>query len=232
MASATAPRAPIDFAAAEPPIGRAAAVFAGAREVPTPFRHWLFSGALPEELSREVLELPVAPPPPMDNAGKRDSHNDLRRFFSPDMQAQFPVMRLIAQTFQSAPVVRAIEGRFGIDCAGSYLRIEYCQDRDGFWLEPHMDIKEKLMTMQLYLNTGPDAATLGTDLYDADRKFVSRGSGTLGEGMVFIPKEPLSWHGFDRRPIAGVRRSLLVNYVTPDWRARHELSFPDRPIGA
>jgi hypothetical protein len=27
----------------------------------------------------------------------------------------------------------------------------------------------------------------------------------------------------------GIRRSLIVNYVKPDWRSRHELSFPDRP---
>jgi hypothetical protein len=33
-----------------------------------------------------------------------------------------------------------------------------------------------------------------------------------------------------RRPIAGLRRSIVVNYVTPDWRSRHELAFPAAPI--
>jgi hypothetical protein len=40
-----------------------------------------------------------------------------------------------------------------------------------------------------------------------------------------------TWHGFRRRPIAGIRRSLIVNYVKSEWRSRHELAFPDRPIG-
>ncbi len=93
-----------------------------------------------------------------------------------------------------------------------------------------MDIKEKLLTLQLYLNTGADAATLGTDLYDAAKRSVSRSNAELGRGFAFLPKQPASWHGFERRPIAGVRRSLIVNYVTNDWRARHELSFPEQPL--
>jgi len=26
-------------------------------------------------------------------------------------------------------------------------------------------------------------------------------------------------------------RSLIVNYVKPEWRSRRELVFPERPIG-
>jgi len=29
-----------------------------------------------------------------------------------------------------------------------------------------------------------------------------------------------------------VRRSLIVNYVKPEWRSRHELAFPERFAGA
>jgi hypothetical protein len=38
-----------------------------------------------------------------------------------------------------------------------------------------------------------------------------------------------TWHGFRPRDIRGVRRSLIVNYVVPEWRARHELAFPSVP---
>jgi hypothetical protein len=201
-----------------------------AEKVTQPFTHWLFEDALPVALCQEILRLPIDPPSIEDTHGKRDSHNNLRRFFSPGMQAEYNVMRETAELFQSKAIVKALEALCGIDFTGSHLRIEYCQDRDGFWLEPHMDIKEKLITMQIYLNTGADAATLGTDIYDNTKKPYSIVPSMLGQGMIFIPKEPNSWHGFEKRPIQTVRRSLIINYVTDDWRARHELAFPENPI--
>jgi hypothetical protein len=27
-----------------------------------------------------------------------------------------------------------------------------------------------------------------------------------------------------------VRKSLIVNYVTEEWRAREQLAYPDRPV--
>jgi len=41
---------------------------------------------------------------------------------------------------------------------------------------------------------------------------------------------PNTWHGFERRPIVGVRRLMEINYVRPTWRDRDQLAFPDRPI--
>jgi hypothetical protein len=29
---------------------------------------------------------------------------------------------------------------------------------------------------------------------------------------------------------AGKRKSLIVNYVKPEWRARHELAYPETPV--
>ena len=42
-------------------------------------------------------------------------------------------------------------------------------------------------------------------------------------GLIFIPVTD-TWHGFAPRPIRGVRKSLIVNYVDATWRARHELA--------
>jgi hypothetical protein len=47
--------------------------------------------------------------------------------------------------------------------------------------------------------------------------------------MVFIPADN-TWHGFEKRAIKGVRKSLILNYVTPEWRAREQLSYPDTLI--
>ncbi|MCK5444509.1 MAG: 2OG-Fe(II) oxygenase, partial [Rhodospirillaceae bacterium] len=48
--------------------------------------------------------------------------------------------------------------------------------------------------------------------------------------LIFVPS-PDTWHGYEKRPMAGIRKNLIVNYVTDEWRARHELCFPDDPIG-
>ena len=141
-------------------VERAASAFAHADRLERPFRHWRFNDALPEALCREIIALSISLPPTLDSLGKRSSLNEYRRFFSPEMQQRYPAAGMIAELFQSEPVVQAIETLCNIDCSGSYLRIEYCQDQDGFWLEPHMDIKENIVTIQIYLNTGFDAEDL------------------------------------------------------------------------
>jgi hypothetical protein len=107
--------------------------------------------------------------------------------------------------------------------------MEYIQDTDGTWLEPHRDIPEKLFSMVVYLFTGPDAKDWGTDIYDSERRWVGRSSGEFNSGVIFVPG-PDTWHGFDPRPIIGVRRLMEINYVRPSWRSRDQLAFPDRPI--
>ena len=59
---------------------------------------------------------------------------------------------------------------------------------------------------------------------------LDRAPGTFNAGLVFIPGAD-TWHGFARRPIRGVRRSVIINYVKPEWRARHELAYPSAPVG-
>ena len=40
---------------------------------------------------------------------------------------------------------------------------------------------------------------------------------------------PNTWHGFDKRPIKGVRRLMEINYVR-DWRDSEQLAFPGQPV--
>ncbi len=72
---------------------------------------------------------------------------------------------------------------------------------------------------------------LGTDIMDAAGQVLGRAPGSFNAGLIFVPG-PDTWHGFTRRPIRGVRRSLIVNYVRPEWRSRHELAFPETPVRA
>jgi hypothetical protein len=49
--------------------------------------------------------------------------------------------------------------------------------------------------------------------------------------MVFVPSSD-TFHGFEPRNIEGVRKSLIINYVTDEWRAREQQAFPNTPITA
>jgi hypothetical protein len=194
-----------------------------------PFRHWLLDHMLPDDTCAALDGLPVAPPKIEDTAGKRETHNSSRLFFGKEQRGSYAVCDDIAAALQSKAVVGQLEKSCMVALDGTYLRIEYCLDTDGFWLEPHTDIGAKLFTMLIYLSDEPGSEAWGTDLLDGPDKLVATTPYRRNHGLIFIPSTD-SWHGFHRRPIHGVRRSLIVNYVKPDWRSRHELAFPDRPV--
>lgn len=194
-----------------------------------PYRHWQLYDVLPESLAAAILMLPIAPPAIADCHGVRDVDNGKRTFFTLALQAMFPVCAVFAQALQRPEVAHEFAKTCAIDVAGGYLRMEYIQDTDGAWLEPHRDIPEKLFSMVLYLCTGPEAKDWGTDIYDSQRRWVGRSSAEFNSAVIFVAG-PDTWHGFDPRPIKGVRRLMEINYVHPSWRDRDQLSFPDQPI--
>lgn len=203
---------------------------ARAAVVDHPFRHWLLHDALSKATMAAINGLPIAPPQIVETKGKRETNNATRSYFSIEQRARHPVCGEVAAAFQKQETVRALEHASGARLAGGFLRIEYCQDSDGFWLEPHTDIGAKLFTLLIYLSDGPGTADWGTDIYDGDRQWIGRAPFGAGRGLIFVPGRN-TWHGFARRPIQGIRRSIIVNYVKDEWRARHELSFPDTPVG-
>lgn len=190
-----------------------------------PYDYWLFKDMLPREVAEAVTRLPFKAAQG-ETGGRRETLNDFRVFFSPDIREEHQVADAIAAGFQDPDVVAAFEALTGHELAGTYTRVEYCQDTKGFWLEPHVDISAKRFSLLIYLSDAPDAPLWGTDLYDCDKKHVGRAPAHFNSGFLFVPGNN-TWHGFEPREIAGIRRSLIVNYVVPDWRARHELSYPD-----
>jgi len=195
----------------------------------SPYVHWKLSEVLPEAVCTGILTLPIVPPALGKTDGTRDTYNDRRAFITPLLRSKFPTCAALAEALQRPDVARLMAETCDIDVAGSYLRMEYIQDTDGAWLQPHRDIPEKLFSMVIYLFTGPDAKDWGTDIYDTDRRWIGRSSGEFNSGVIFVPG-PATWHGFDPRPIVGVRRLMEINYVQSIWRDRDQLAFPDRPI--
>jgi hypothetical protein len=205
--------------------------FRGSARHTKPYSHWVLDDVVPLASARAVTELPFAAPVIDDTGGKRDTHNSTRIFFSRDNQAAYPICAAFSEALQHPDAVSAIKEVTGADLDGSSLRIEYAQDRDGFWLEPHTDIGPKRITFIHYLIDLPGAETLGTDIYEDDDAHTHFGSSpaAFNQGFVFIPAKN-TWHGFEHRPIPGIRKSLIINYVGPEWRNRQELAFPDRPV--
>ncbi len=121
---------------------------------------------LPEDTCAAIDALPAVPPPVGDTLGKRETHNSTRLFFGVEQRAAYPVCDALASALQSDAVVRRLESLCGTVLAGSSLRIEYCLDTDGFWLEPHTDIGVKLYTMLVYLSDEPGSEAWGTDVLD------------------------------------------------------------------
>ncbi len=196
-----------------------------------PFRHWILDAVLPGISAARLARLDPPGEAVGDGGGRRETHNDRRVFLSPALQAADADCRDLAQALHAPGVVAALAARCGTHLDGTRLRIEYCRDHDGFWLEPHTDIGAKLFTLLIYLNTPPPGEDWGTDLYDAAGALAGTAPSRANAGVAFVPG-PDTWHGYRRRPITGARRTLIVNYVVPDWRSVHELAFPEALVSA
>lgn len=197
----------------------------------TPYRHWLINNCLPDDVLDATQNLPFEAPALDGVSGSREVHNKTRVYFDKENRAKFQVCDAIAETFQSDEVVAKVERTFGTNLKDTYLRIEYCQDIDGFWLQPHTDIGVKSFTFLLYLSDLPSHKSLGTDIYSNADHHVASSPFVPNLAMVFVPSDN-TWHGFERRPIEQIRKTLIVNYVTQDWRAREQLAFPDKTVNS
>lgn len=197
----------------------------GADTFASPYRHWIMSEVFPADIvqSLDTLNVPMAPALDYEG-GRREANNSTRAFFDVERQAESAAVKGVAEALKAPETIAAIERITNVDLTGSLLRIEYCQDGDGFWLEPHTDIGAKLFTMLIYLSVGEGSDNCGTDVFDDDKNLIKTAPFAFNTALIFIPGTN-TWHGFNRRRINGVRKSVIVNYVKPEWRARHELAF-------
>ena len=200
--------------------------FASAEVFEEPYRHYVVREVLPGELVQPLNELPF-PAPELDGvSGTREVHNKSRNYFDVERRAEHEVCELVTQALQDPEVVAAVEKIFGTELEGTYLRVEYAQDTNGFWLEPHTDIGVKSFTMLLYLSDGEGHEKLGTSIYADKETHVGESPFAPNLAMIFVPSDS-TWHGCEGREIKGIRKSIIINYVTQDWRAREQLAFPE-----
>jgi hypothetical protein len=227
--SASARRAGVGAKAAFDPDAICASMcssLSAARRISTPYPHWFLRDCLPQDVVAGILDLPFLVPDLGGLSGTREIHNSTRTYFDAASMVRFAVCDALNSAFLSAALTDRIAAYFEIDLRGSLLRVEYAQDTDGFWLAPHTDLGAKLFSLLVYISSDPRHHNLGTDIYDANRLHVGRALFQQNAALAFVPSSN-TFHGFEPRVIRGVRKSIIINYVTSDWRCREQLACPE-----
>ena len=142
----------------------------------------------------------------------------LRLFITKENYASFPYLAKIIDKLQKKETVNTISKLLKKDLSASYVRLEIISDKKGFWLKPHKDIAEKLMTMMIWANPYNESKELGTDLYDNKFKVVKTIKYDHNNGYFFSSGND-TWHGLELKEIIKERRCIQINYVSfeTDW---------------
>lgn len=190
-----------------------------------PYRHWQIDGPLSDPMLTEIVNTPI-PEGRRVYDGSRAADmggggvdGKLRCYVERHNIGEFPALSELIDELLSPETYQYIGELIGRDLRDTYLRMEVIADRYGFWLKPHKDIKEKLMSMLVYVNLCGESEELGTDIYDANLQKVKSIPYRNNLGYMFAPGDN-TWHGFEKKPIRKERRSILINYVTfkTDWK--------------
>ena len=189
-----------------------------------PFNHWVFSNCLEEGALNEISYSNIPSGDRMYDGTRAADHTGqgvdgkLRLFITKNNCQSFPYLTKLIESLQSKEMVNKISKIIDKDLSNSFVRLEVIGDKKGFWLKPHKDISEKLMTMMVWANPYNEASNLGTDLYDKNFKLVKTIEYIHNSGYFFSSGDD-TWHGLELKEIQKERRCIQINYVTfsTDW---------------
>ena len=184
-----------------------------------PFNHWTLENPLSETLIDEVYDIKF---PEGDvifdgtRAGDKTGNNllsKLRVFITKENSSDYSELYKLVKEMQSKECTDLISKMINRNLSNSFVRVEVIADKNGFWLEPHCDIKEKLMSSILFVNRFGENENLGTDFYTPDLKVAKTLPYRNNFGYIFTSEKD-SWHGLEKKHIKNERRCLQLNYVT------------------
>ena len=204
-----------------------------------PFKHFEINQPLTEEAIKEICNAVIADPKKenLNYDGTRaldggdgafrsgikegGKAKKLRCYVTKENSNQFPNLVKFIDELRSPEVYRKIGGLINKDLSNSYVRLEVICDREGFWLKPHCDIKEKLMSGLIFVNKTNESEDLGTDFYNEKLEKVKTLPYKHNYGYMFT-SGPNTWHGMEKKKIVKERRCIQVNYVTfqTDWKVK------------
>ena len=206
------------------------------KQFETPFKHWELNEPLSAEAIKEIINADIANPNEhkLEYDGTRAIDGGegkfregitsggkalkFRCFVTKENSKDFPGLTKFIEELRQKETYQKISNMVDKNLSNSFVRVEVICDRKGFWLKPHCDIKEKLISCLLFINNENESENLGTDFYDSDLKKVKTLPYKHNYGY-FFSSGPNTWHGMEKKEIVKERRCLQVNYVTfkTDW---------------
>jgi len=144
-----------------------------------------------------------------------------RCFIEKNNSKDFPHLANLIEELRSKDTYNYIGELIKKDLSNSYVRVEVICDRQGFWLKPHCDIEEKLISCLIFANPFNESENLGTDLYDEKLNKIKTVPYKDNYGY-FFSSGPNTWHGMEKKEIKKERRCLQINYVTfkTSWKVK------------
>ena len=183
-----------------------------------PFKHWTLSECLDNETLNEIsfAQIPDGERAydgtrAADDTGK-GVDGRLRLFVDKNNCQNFPNLTKLIIKLQGS-LASKISLLLHKDLSKSSVRLEIIGDKKGFWLKPHKDIPEKLMTMMIWANPNNENENLGTDLYNEKFELVKTVKYHHNNGY-FFSSENDTWHGLEMKEIKKERRCIQINYVS------------------
>ena len=189
-----------------------------------PFLHWEIRDCLDTSTLEEIIKATI-PKGDRSYDGTRAADQSgqgidgkLRLFVTKDNANKFPFLQKLINELQSKNYYQQISGFLKKELSGSFVRLEVIADKLGFWLQPHKDIPEKLMTMMIWTNPYNESENLGTDLYNDKFELVKTVKYKHNCGYFFSSGQD-TWHGLEKKEIKEERRCVQINYVSfkTDW---------------
>ena len=183
-----------------------------------PFKHYELNEPLTNDAIKEICSADI-PDPRKENlnydgtraldggegtfrAGIKDGGKakKLRCYVTKENSKNFPHLTNFIEELRSAKVYKKIGSLIGRDLSNSFVRLEVICDREGFWLKPHCDIKEKLMSSIVFVNQHNESENLGTDFYDAQLNKIKTVPYKNNYGYFFT-SGPNTWHGMEKKKL-------------------------------
>ena len=184
-----------------------------------PFKHWEMQNCLDDPTLKEIMLASILDGKRSYDGTRAADHTGkgldgkLRLFIDKNNSANFPNLSKLIKRLQNKNYYQKISQKLKKNLSGSFVRLEIISDKKGFWLKPHKDIKEKLMTMMIWVNPYNESKNLGTDLYDDKFKIVKTIEYNNNCGYFFSSGND-TWHGLEKKEIKKERRCIQINYVT------------------
>ena len=193
-------------------------------EFSKPFQHWEISECLDDKTLGEISFAKILEGSRAYDGTRAADHTGkgidgkLRLYLTNNNCHNFPCLKKLTNKLQSNLIYSKLSKLLKKDLSNSYVRLEIISDKKGFWLKPHKDISEKLMTMMIWVNPYKESDNLGTDMYNNDFEIVKTVKYKHNSGYFFSSGND-TWHGLEKKKIKKERRCIQINYVSfeTDW---------------